>query len=278
MMRTAFNLLLISCVVALTSVGGAADAVDKEVQPIVDAIKSKLAGGGRLTVDDFKAEFKKLETLAVQRKQAGKETGAGPLFVIGEVCDVIGYPIQAVAAFERVAKEYPETELARFATNNLAILLPQAQMQKAREALVIGAKFPDFQKTSLDGKPMSVSGLKGKVVLVDFWATFCPPCMASLPELKRVYAKYRKHGFEILGINEDYSPEQLPRAVAEHDLTWPQYYDADDELTLRYGANMLPEVYLLDREGRIIGRDEDLKGDKLEPAVRKALGLKNDEK
>ena len=277
MFRNITKIALIALIVLWGFPFRAADpGKDKEVDVVVSAIKAKLAGGTKLSAEDFKEEVARLEKISAERSKAGTGEAVGPIFLIAQVYDAIQDPTRAVETFERIVKDFPESEFASMSKNNADVLRPEAKMQQARAKLVVGADFPDFKKTDLHGRAMSVSALKGKVVLIDFWATFCPPCMAALPELKRLHKKYASEGFEILGINEDQNPEALPRAVDRLGLTWPQYHDADSELGLRYGASMLPEVYLIGRDGKIVATDEVLHTDSFEAHIRKALGLKTE--
>jgi thiol-disulfide isomerase/thioredoxin len=133
--------------------------------------------------------------------------------------------------------------------------------------------FPDFNRTDLASNTVSVSAYKGKVVLVDFWATWCPPCLRAMPGLAKAYDKYHSQGFEIIGVNEDQDQESLESFVAKYKIKWPQIFDnASDlpnSLTFKYGASILPATYLLDREGKIIAAN--LRGEALELAIDEAM-------
>jgi thiol-disulfide isomerase/thioredoxin len=112
-------------------------------------------------------------------------------------------------------------------------------------------------------------------VLLDFWATWCGPCRAELPNVLKTYAAHHKDGFEIIGISLDQDKEKLTAFTKEKDMTWPQYFDGkgwQNKLAAKYGINSIPATFLLDGQGTIIG--EDLRGDSLEEAVTKALAKK----
>src|SRR6202007_1273589 len=82
-------------------------------------------------------------------------------------------------------------------------LQKMAERKKIRDALAPGTAFPDFTENDVNGNPLSISKYKGKVVLVDFWATWCPPCIAELPEIQKLYTTYHSQGLEIVGVNAD---------------------------------------------------------------------------
>lgn len=112
----------------------------------------------------------------------------------------------------------------------------------------------DFVLTTMDGKKIRSQDLRGKVVLIDCWATWCSPCMALLPEIKAMYEKHRGEGLEVIGINYDHDAEKARKACEKHGLTWPQVIVPKDEETRQLwqessGIGSLPRVLLLDREG-----------------------------
>jgi thiol-disulfide isomerase/thioredoxin len=118
-----------------------------------------------------------------------------------------------------------------------------------------------------------IFGSKGKVVLIDGWATSCPPCMTKMPELRELYRRYQAEGFEIIGINFDQALENARQAIAEHELKWPQVYVPSDDRTreLWYKASSLanlPRLILLDREGVVRA---DIQPDELGGELKKLL-------
>jgi thiol-disulfide isomerase/thioredoxin len=145
----------------------------------------------------------------------------------------------------------------------------------APEGLGIGQRFPDFNVNDLNGSPLSVSGARGKVLLVDFWATWCGPCRGEMPNVIAAYQKYHASGFDVIGVSLDEDRNSLTSYAATQGLAWPQYFDGqgwDNKLAKRYGVHSIPTNFLLDRNGIILG--EGLRGGNLDAAVNAALANK----
>jgi len=148
----------------------------------------------------------------------------------------------------------------------------QAQAQLRKLDLI--GKPLDLKFTDLGGKDVSLKNYAGKVVLVDFWATWCGPCRAALPEVKEIYAKYHAKGFEIVGISFDKDKDTLAKFVADENMDWPQYFDGlgwENKIGQNYEISSIPTVWLVDKKGSL----RDLNGrQSLAAKVEKLLGEK----
>ena len=110
---------------------------------------------------------------------------------------------------------------------------------------------PPFTLDQLNGPPVSLSGLKGRIVVMDFWATWCGPCRFSLPSLEVIAKRYRGRGVTVLLVNLDEAPEKV-RAWVERRYTTPILLDAGAKVANQYGVQSLPQTFVLDAEGRIV--------------------------
>ena len=141
------------------------------------------------------------------------------------------------------------------------------------KALPVGSPFPDFSEKDVDGKPISVGAYKGKIVLVDFWATWCGPCVGELPNVLQTYEKYHAKGFEVVGISLDSDKGKLTSFVKAKKMPWQQFFDGGgwkNKLAQQYNVHSIPATYLVDKDGKIIAKN--LRGPALEQEVAKALG------
>ncbi len=154
----------------------------------------------------------------------------------------------------------------------------EQQMQGLGDApgsqFALGSPAPDFSGTSLGGEAVSLSDYKGKVVLVDFWATWCGPCVHELPNVVDAYKAYHEKGFEIVAVSLDETREDLEAFLKEHpEMTWVQLFDGkgwESDIAMQYKVEAIPFTLLLDQEGNVVR--QDLRGEALSNALADLLG------
>jgi thiol-disulfide isomerase/thioredoxin len=133
---------------------------------------------------------------------------------------------------------------------------------------------PGFTGLDISGKEISLASLKGQIVLLDFWASWCAPCLEELPTMKGIADEYAKDGVVVIGIDLDRSEESFTQAVANYDLSYRQIYDGPDgPISDLYRISGIPMLYLIDQEGIIRGKD--LRGEELRQAVQALLRGEN---
>ncbi len=131
-----------------------------------------------------------------------------------------------------------------------------------------GMSAKEINLPDADGQPVSLSSLKGKVVLIDFWASWCRPCRQTVPGLKKLYSNYHDKGFEIYGISLDDSKNAWKRAIQDDDSKWIHVNDKTGAIANQWVVQVIPTTYLLDKTGKIVAVDAEASElNKLIPAL-----------
>lgn len=140
--------------------------------------------------------------------------------------------------------------------------------------LAPGKTVPDFTQNKADGTPLSLSSLRGKVVLIDFWASWCRPCRAENPNVVKLYEKYQKDGFTVMSVSLDKDKAPWLGAIEKDQLTWPNHVSDlkgwSNEVSQMYKVKSIPFTVLIDQEGRVI--NTNLRGAELENTLKSIFG------
>lgn len=121
---------------------------------------------------------------------------------------------------------------------------------------VEGDKAPDFTLTTLDGKQRSLSELKGKAIMLNFWGTWCPPCKTEMPAIQQAYIMNKNRGFEVVSINIRENELPVSNFAKQMGLTFPIWMDKDREVVKQYKIGPIPSSFFINREGEIVKRVE----------------------
>ena len=199
------------------------------------------------------------------------------LLEMGLAYDQLGRHDKADAAYRQLIEhpKYGSRASAKTAKRLLALEkgnrtgeIPARSSHRGRPDALVGKKAIDFSVKGLDGNDLSLEKYRGNVILLDFWAVWCGPCIAEMPNVKQVYEKYKDANFQIIGISLDDSRDKLVGYLEKEGITWPQFFDANgwkNQVATMYGISAIPQMYLIDGEGVI--RKSGVRGHALEPAV-----------
>ncbi len=184
-----------------------------------------------------------------------------------ETIDISKTNAAAERLFEQLITEFPDIE---FQGKKIAdVIKPQ---YFAVSKLAIGKAAPEIEGIDLDGQPMRLSDYRGKVVVLNFWGSWCKPCMKMLPHHNKLAAQHRDQPFAFLGIATDKDRKQLDTAIREQGVTWRNWWDGDDTghaISKKWAIQQWPTIFVLDHKGVI--RHKHLFDEQLDAAVEKLL-------
>jgi thiol-disulfide isomerase/thioredoxin len=214
------------------------------------------------------ADFKKL------LEDKGENLTVSDFHLAGEVVSklAVAAPAEAASACKTIAKLMSNSSDDRVAKS-------APLFAKMGKQLAMVGKELDIKGPTLDGKELDWKSYRGKIVLVDFWATWCKPCMDELPNVQKMYKLYHDRGFEVVGISLDKNREALDNFMEKKKLPWKCIYDMKDgkfPLAERYEVDAIPLAILVDKEGRVISMNA--RGPELERLLEKHIGPPKKEK
>ena len=164
-------------------------------------------------------------------------------------------------------------QVDRYEQELVMIRAQEEEMKRLSNLLPIGSEAPEIRQSTPDGGSFALSQLRGKVVLIDFWASWCRPCRIENPNVKRVYERFRSKGFEILGVSLDRDHTAWVEAIKADGLPWKHVSDLgfwNNAAAQEYGVSSIPFTVLVDREGKVL--EKWLRGDQLEARLAEVLG------
>ncbi len=178
--------------------------------------------------------------------------------------------------FEQVAasmkKNYPYSTYPDLITRDIESI--NAQLDQLKNAGAAMDVAPEITMNDPNGKSLSLSDLKGKVVLIDFWASWCGPCRQENPNVVNMYETYKDKGFTVFSVSLDSDKDKWIQAIKADNLSWPYHVSElngwKSSAAVTYGVNSIPRAFLIDGEGKIIGTD--LRGPQLEQKLKEVLG------
>ena len=270
-MKTRF---LIALCVAMLPCHFALAQETNDVTTQLKALVLKVRGdiqSGKTTEAALSDDLNQFDALLAEHKGEKTDAVAQILYVKATLYgEVMQEPAKAAAVMKQLTNDYSGTPFVAMLQKQQA---QQAEVSKIQNALAVGSQFPDFSVKDATGKPLSLADFKGKVLMIDFWATWCGPCRGEIPNVVATYQKYHDKGFDIVGISLDQDQQKLLDYTKENGMTWQQYFDGQgwsNKLAVKYGIESIPMTFLLDGNGKIIGKD--LRGQELTDAVANAVG------
>jgi peroxiredoxin len=212
----------------------------------------------------FKSEFDKIENAKIKSLQnfmLTHTTSLANLF-LPEAFPIDNNIHSYIMLDTALFAKYPDN----FYVNNL-----HSQIAAARKT-IIGSLAPDFTLPDTSGLNVTLSSLRGKIVLIDFWASWCGPCMKEMPNVIKLYADFRSKGFEIMGVSLDKSRPSWLNAIKTKNLSWIQVSDVkywQSMVVPLYNVSAIPYTVLIDKDGKIIAKN--LRGEELYNKVKELL-------
>jgi peroxiredoxin len=227
----------------------------------VRSLAQIVATMARAQAGDFDAAFTRYRDLLAGLGKPEQEKFAA------EFADSLASSATAAGAYPVARKVYQEL-LDRYGESAELRMKIQGELLRLDK---VGKPAPAFVARDLSGKRIALDSYRGKYVLLDFWATWCAPCVAEVPRLQAAYARYHDAGLEILGVSLDDTGAAVADFVKARKISWPQIHggDAGSDLVAAFGVTTIPATFLIDPEGKIVRLE--LRGAALDQALSKLI-------
>lgn len=225
------------------------EATQKKDQKRMEAIQRDYEGAEKMMVTKVKALL------------PGMGTSLAALFATNFLNPETDFPTLDTLA-RRFEKENPNSPQAKSFIGNMARI----------RGVMVGSEAPEIALNDTTGKSVPLSTLRGKYVLIDFWASWCGPCRQENPNVVRMYNKFKEKGFAIYSVSLDQSKANWVKAIRNDNLTWTHVSDLkywQSAAAQQYGVQAIPQTFLIDKEGKIIAKN--LRGDALEQKLEEVL-------
>jgi peroxiredoxin len=231
--------------IGLEAYKNAVESSDKVIELVGNDIQLRaqalnLKGVALQTHAEAKDEKKLREAETVFRE--GIALGSGPPnlhFNLGYVLMRLNRDAEGISEMQKYLELKPSDEEAERTRKMIA------NPRRAREAFA-----PDFSMTTAEGEHITLEDLKGKVVVLDFWGTWCPPCVASIPSLRTLHKRYSKEpSFVLIGVSSDAEEGTWREFTTKNKMIWPQYWDRDRRVQRAFGVRAFPTYIVIDHEG-----------------------------
>lgn len=259
-----------------SAVGTANNDIYQAIRNEINALNLKLQTGYQaladttLTDEQRTAKIQELETIGQEQSEVVKKA------IAANITNPVGVELLKQNFYNLNVEELDPlmSQIPAAYQNDPIIQRIQENVTKMK-ATAVGQKFTDFAMKTPEGKDVKLSdfvGGKNKVVLVDFWASWCGPCRREMPNLVEAYKQYKKKGLEIVGVSLDRNADDWKKAIKDLNITWPQMSDLKFwtcEGAQLYAVSSIPHVVLIDAEGTIVARG--LHGEELQNKLAELL-------
>ncbi len=297
--------LALTAVAVFAGAAGADAAREAAAKEVYEQLMAEIQRGRNTVPMDQLVVKAEEELKGIIEAYPGTAASGSAMVVLGQIYSQIGRGVDAMEILKKYhagsfPKEPSEKGMAWMSVGNaclaeddfdgaekalrkaVAVKGIKPGMKKSAEGMIarletmkklrIGAEAIDFRTTDIAGKGISPADYRGRVVLLDFWATWCAPCRAEMPTVKKIYSTYHEKGFDIIGVSMDNNRNAFYSFLKDQDMKWRQIYDGKGwqaEIGQLYAVSSIPSTFLIDKQGRI--RYKNLRGNELEKAVEKLL-------